>query len=203
VRTPEQQQSPAQRGFTLIEFLVVLAVVAIALGVGVPAFTAVAANQRMSTATNDLVVSLRAARSQALMRRAPVALCPTPDGAGACVAGGNLGLGWTVFVDRDDDGALDADEVVLERHGALPAELPAGLRTSDARVAFTDTGSLRQPPGGPVADFNLQLCDARGDADTGGGIAAGRWIQVSALGRQQLFRARADLQSDRNPLGGC
>ena len=183
--------------------MVALVVVAIALGIGVPVFTTMAANERMSSATNDLVTSLHGARSEALMRQAPIALCPTPDGAGACVGGGNLALGWTVFVDRNGDGSLDADDVILQRHAALHPELRDGLTTTPTALRFTDAGALSFDPGEPFTDYHIQLCDRRGDADTGGGIAEGRWIQISGLGRQQLVRTRATLQSDRNPLGGC
>ncbi|MBL8201716.1 MAG: GspH/FimT family pseudopilin [Chromatiales bacterium] len=183
--------------------MVALAVVAIALGVGVPMFTTLAANQRMSSATNDLVTSLHAARSEALMRRVTVALCPTPDGAGPCLDGGNLGLGWTVFVDRNGDGSISADDVILQRHAALPPEFTAGVTSTPADLRFTDSGALGFDAGAPFTDYHIQICDRRGDVDTGRGIAAGRWIQISALGRQQLVRTRADLQSERNPLGGC
>lgn len=183
--------------------MVALVVVAIALGIGVPAFTTMAANERMSSATNDLVTSLHGARSEALMRRVTVALCPTPDGDGACVDGGNLALGWTVFVDRLGDGSISADDVILQRHGALPPDFLEGVTTTPAELRFTDAGTLQFDPGEPFTDYNFQICDHRGDVDTGGGIAAGRWIQISGLGRQQLVRSRANLQSDRNPLGGC
>lgn len=183
--------------------MVALVVVAIALGIGVPVFTTMAANERMSSATNDLVTSLHGARSEALTRRAPVAVCPTPDGAGGCVEGGNLGLGWTVFVDRNGDGSISADDVILQRHGALDRGVRDRVTATPAGLRFTDAGTLRFEPGTPFTDFNIQICDRRGDVDTGGGIAAGRWIQISALGRQQLVRERSSLQSDRNPLGGC
>ncbi len=183
--------------------MVALVVAAIALGLGVPLFTTMAANQRMSSATNDVVTSLHGARSEALMRRAPVSLCPTPDGAGACVDGGNLALGWTVFVDRNADGAISADDVILQRHGALHPELRDGVTTTDAGLGFTDAGSLRIDPDAPFTNYDIQICDRRGDVDTGAGIAAGRWIQISPLGRQQLVRTRDDIQSGRNPLGGC
>lgn len=176
----------------------VLAVVGIALGIGAPLFATLAANNRMSSATNDLVTSLHAARSEALKRQVTVTLCPTPDGAGPCVAGGNLGAGWTVFVDRNADAAISADDVILQRHAALDGDLRNGVTATPAALMFTDAGSLA-----PLTDFHIQLCDHRGDADTGAGIAAGRWIQITQLGRQQLIRTQADLQSDQNPLGGC
>lgn len=181
--------------------MVVLGVVAIALGLGAPLFTTLAANQRMTAATNDLVTSLHAARSEALKRQVTVALCATPDGGGGCVDGGTLATGWTVFVDRNGDGAISADDVILQRHGTLSADLRDGVTTTPAAVVYNDAGGLVLDA--PLTDYHIQLCDHRGDADTGAGIAAGRWIQISRIGRQQLVRTRADLQSARNPLGGC
>ncbi len=182
--------------------MVVLGVAAIALGIGVPVFTAVAANARMSAATNDLVQSLHAARSEALKRQLPVALCATPDGSGPCVPFGNLGEGWSVFVDRNADGLIsNADDVILQRHGSLGPDLAGRVTATPVPLIYTPAGTLALDA--PASEFSVQLCDYRGDTDTGGGIAAGRWIHISQLGRQQLIRSRAGLQSRRNLLGGC
>ena len=90
-------------------------------GVGVPVFTTLAANNRMSGATNDLVTSLHAARSEALKRQVTVTLCPTPDGAGGCVAGRQPGYGLDRLRGRNADGAISGDDVILQRHAALEA----------------------------------------------------------------------------------
>lgn len=181
--------------------MAVLGVMAVALGLGVPLFTTLAANQRMSGGTNDLVQSLHGARSEALKRQAPVTLCATVDGAGPCVAGGSLGGGWSVFVDRNADGVISPDDVLLQRHGSLGRDLLEGVTRTGDDLMFTAAGTLALDA--PLAAIDIQLCDHRGDADTGRGTAAGRWIQITPLGRVQLARARTDLQSDRNPLGGC
>ncbi len=181
--------------------MVVLGVVAIALGLGVPVFNNVMASQRLSSATNDLVQSLHAARSEALKRQVTVTLCPTAGGSGPCLAGGSLGAGWSVFVDRNADGAISDDDVMLQQHGALGPDLEGGVTRTRAPLIFTAAGTLALDA--PLAGFDIQLCDHRGDASTGDGIAAGRWIQITPLGRPQLVRDRAELQSDRNPLGGC
>lgn len=182
--------------------MVVLGVMAVALGVGVPVFSAIAADSRMSSATNELLASLRAARSEAITRQARrVAICPTPDGAGDCVAGGNLGAGWTVFLDNDADGAISVDDVVLKRHAALEAtDLVGGLTISPSAddLAFNSKGELAD-----VGVIDIQLCDSRGDINTGGEVAAGRWIQIGKFGQPQLARKRDKVQSDGNPLGGC
>ncbi|MEZ5564473.1 MAG: GspH/FimT family pseudopilin [Gammaproteobacteria bacterium] len=200
------KQKLQERGFSLIELMVVLAVAAIALGLGVPAFTSVFANNRMSAATNDLVSSLHAARAEAITRQVTVTLCPTPDGATACVAGGNLAQGWTAFIDRNANATIDADEVVLQQHSGLSPELIAGFTTSPAGapgyISFAGDGAIGTPTL-PDSLRELQLCDSRGDVDTGGGVAAGRWIQLHATGRIELHRERTVIQGPRSPLGGC
>lgn len=183
-----------------------LAVAAIALGMGVPAFTALFANNRMSAATNDIVTSLHAARSEAIKRQVTVTLCPAVEGNGACLPGGSLASGWAVFVDRNADGAISADDVVIQSHAALPPELHAGLSANppDAPgyISFSGSGAVGTPTL-PDSLTDLQLCDSRGDVDSGGDIAAGRWIQIHPTGRLQLHRERSILQGPLAPLGGC
>ena len=184
--------------------MVALVVVAIALGIGVPVFTTMAANERMSSATNDLVTSLHAARSEAA--HAPRTGDPLPHSR------------WRRCLHRRRQPGARLDRVRGSQWRRLdqPATTSScsgtarsrpssgdGVTTTPADLRFTDAGTLRFDPGSPFTDFNIQICDQRGDVDTGRGIAAGRWIQISGLGRQQLVRTRAIIQSDRNPLGGC
>jgi hypothetical protein len=71
---------------------------------------------------------------------------------------------------------------------------------SAGRIAFSSGGTLR------VAESttDIQICDTRGDRDTGQGVAAGRWIRIQPTGQPEIRRLRADLQdTDINPLGGC
>lgn len=203
--TPVLQKEKEQSGFSLIELLFVLAIAAIALGIGVPAFSTIFANNRMTAATNDLVSSLHAARSEAIKRQVTVTLCPTADGAGPCLDGGSLASGWTVFVDRTGNATIDADDVILQRHAALPSQLHDGLTVNPAGgpgyTIFSGSGSVGTTTL-PDSLTDVQFCDERGDVDTGGGIAAGRWIRILPAGRLELQRDRTILQ-DRSPLGGC
>lgn len=199
-------QEEQERGFSLIELLFVLAVAAIALGIGIPAFATLFANNRMSAATNDLVSSLYAARSEAIMRQVTVTLCPTVDGDGPCLPNGSLASGWSVFVDRNADANISADDVVVQRHAALPSQLWDGLTVNPAAapayIIFSGTGAVGTAAL-PDSLTDIQLCDERGDVDTGGGVAAGRWIQIHPTGRLELQRDRDILQGARSPLGGC
>jgi type IV fimbrial biogenesis protein FimT len=168
------------------------------------------ANSRMSGAANDLVSSLHAARAEASARGRNVVLCASSDWDAerpSCDAGASLLAGWVVFEDADVDGAPGDAEPVLQVHGPLDAAIlgQAGSRADAGPPQF-----LSFRPGGPLQEIggnpsvrNIQLCDARGDHDTGGGRAAGRWIAISPAGRPALIDRVERLQGDANPLGGC
>ncbi len=96
----EQQQS----GFTLVELVVTMAVMAILLGVGVPSFIDVMKNARTSATYNSLIGSLYLARSEAVKSNLDVAICARASDA-SC--GTDWDNGWLVFIDTDTDGAVD------------------------------------------------------------------------------------------------
>ncbi|MCZ6761931.1 MAG: prepilin-type N-terminal cleavage/methylation domain-containing protein, partial [Gammaproteobacteria bacterium] len=54
------------RGFTLLELMITLLIAGIILSIGVPSFRGVMQNQRMTTATNEMVMSLNLAKSEAI-----------------------------------------------------------------------------------------------------------------------------------------
>jgi hypothetical protein len=199
-------------GFTLIELLALMMVLALALGIGVPAIVGMAANSRMSAAANDLVSSIFASRSEALTRSRTVTLCASANWDAAqpdCAAGGRLLDGWIVFQDTDMDGVVDPAEPLLQAHGPLHDSIRLQVRSGvdggpSEYASFQSDGSpIDNLPGLAPGVRNIQLCDARGNRDTGGGRAAGRWIAISPAGRPVLIDSVARLQDAANPLGGC
>ena len=78
------------RGFTLIEALVVVALVAIMLGIAAPSFVTFTAGQRVKTASFDFYAALTFARSEAIKRRQTVTVAPA--------SGSDWATGWTVSV---------------------------------------------------------------------------------------------------------
>jgi type IV fimbrial biogenesis protein FimT len=104
--------APRARGFTIVELMVSLAVLAILLTLAVPSFTNATLGARLSAYANDLLASTQLARSEAIKRNAPVTLCASSDGT-TCATSGNWRVGWIVRL---------ADGTVLQRQQALPAE---------------------------------------------------------------------------------
>lgn len=77
-----------QRGFNLIELLVVVTIAAILLGVGVPSFREFMAAQRVKNTAFDFAAALLLARSEAVKRNTAVSVDQ---------AGGNWQNGWNVM----------------------------------------------------------------------------------------------------------
>jgi len=99
-------------GFTLVELMVSLAVLAILLALAVPSFQNATLGARLSGYANDLLASTQLARSEAIKRNAPVTLCRSTDGT-TCATTGSWHVGWIVRL---------ADGTVLQRQQPLPSE---------------------------------------------------------------------------------
>lgn len=107
----------SQFGFTLIEVMVVIIIVAILLAVAAPGYRELVGNNRIVSEVYALRATLSHARTEALARRATVVVCPTADGA-ACADSDDWSTGYLAFVDTDGDGAADPtdpDEEVIQR----------------------------------------------------------------------------------------
>ena len=113
--------SMSQKGFTLIELMVTLAVLGVLLAVGVPSFADLIRNNRSQAAANELVSALNAARVEAVKRGKRVSLCPSVNGT-SC-SGTAWQSGWIVFVDTaaSDTSTPAVVGTILNRRTAMPS----------------------------------------------------------------------------------
>ena len=79
--------TPSNRGFTLIEMMVTIAVMAMLLMIAVPSFRNASLSSQLRSAANDFIASSNLARSEAIKRGSAVTLCVSADGS-TCAAGG-------------------------------------------------------------------------------------------------------------------
>lgn len=146
-------------GFTLIELMITLAIVAIVLAIGVPSFQGMMRDNRLATQTNTFLAALNLARSEAIKRGRRVTLCKSASGA-TCEGGGGYQQGWIVFVDPNDNAVVDAGEMILRVEGAMPGNLSlTGNSTVQSYVSYVGDGTSRLVGGGFQAG-TLTLCAA-------------------------------------------
>lgn len=128
-----RQGSQAHRGFTLIELIVTMAVLSIVLAIATYSFKDLLFQGRVTSAANELVGALNLARSEAVTRGVPVVVARI--GSDNSWAGG-----WNIFVDNDNDGALDSGEVELRIYPPLRGGVTATGSGSLASVSYRNTG---------------------------------------------------------------
>ena len=112
--------SPAsQEGFTLLECLVAVAIMAILTVLAVPGFRDLLVRRSVLVTADALVSDLRFARAEAIKRGTQVSMCRSANGS-ACSATGNWVDGWIVFVDRHTKGEVDPGDEVLRVQSRQP-----------------------------------------------------------------------------------
>lgn len=126
-------------GFTLIELIFTVAMVAILLTVGVPSFQEMLRSNRAVAQANMFMSTLNVARSEAVKRGVRVSLCSSSNQTN-CTGGTNWASGWIVFVDT---AATDTDDPVVGEVLRADSTLPGS-------PTFTGPQSIRYRPMGTV-----------------------------------------------------
>ncbi|MBO9662411.1 GspH/FimT family pseudopilin [Dokdonella sp.] len=201
---------PPASGFTLVELLVTISIVAILAALAFPSYREFSVRMTVTDNTNSLIGALNAARSEAVKRGRAAAVIAN---------GGNWNNGWQVVVAAEEDGGsiqdtpispgttaaeceayldnvVNADNTVslcVLHHDAL-AESYRVLASSDGgsaddEVVFSPTGALRGANG-----FDFSVCRPSSAADS----TQSRRIHVRTSG---LIESRRDTTGA--PAGSC
>lgn len=144
------------QGFTLIEMMMVVAMLGVLMIVGVPTYRGMMVTSEVVDTTNDLIVALKRARSEAMKRGRDVRVCSSVDGKACSGAAGNWIKGWLVFVDLDNDGQVDEGdgELVWVKQMDSKTQLTINPISAnfDAFVDYSYTGTLA---GGVAGGFYI------------------------------------------------
>ena len=175
-------KGPAQKGFTLIELLAALTVMGVLIVAAMPSFGALTLDKRITTQTNDFISALMLARSESLKRVRRVTVCRSANGTG-CTGLGGWEQGWLVFVDTDNDAAVDDGEDILRVHSALDGNNTLrGSTNMSGYISYVASG-FTQLTGGGLQAGSVALCDHRGHGEHA------RNIVVNATGRPRVETA--------------
>jgi len=165
-----------QKGFNILELMVVLAAASILLTVGVPSFRGVIMDNRLSNQSNSFVTSINSARSYAIRYQRNATICATANYSAAvpaCDVTTDWSDGWFIWVDKNRDSITDANEIISV-HEPLP---DTSTFSSTVASGFTYDARGFSVNGGD----NLTLCDNR----TG---ETGRSIRINNVGRTNVSR---------------
>lgn len=169
------------RGFTLIELMMTLAVAAILLGIAAPGFVSIIKNNRITTVTNDLLADLALARSEAAKRGQNVSICISSNGT-SCT-GTNWLDGRLVFSDTGTAGTIDGSDAIIR----VAESKGNGLTLSSS--GFANTGYIRYNAFGTVTTGNTNLGTFKICDDRTGNF--GRLVSITNTGRPYTQTAQS------------
>ncbi|SFM21079.1 GspH/FimT family pseudopilin [Halopseudomonas yangmingensis] len=166
-------ETSTNNGFTLIELLVALAILGLALGIGLPSLDRQIEQRRLDVSSTLLQGDLAFARQQALADNRAVTVG----------AAGGWQDGWRVFVDRDGDGRFGSGDLLLRSQSAQPVHI-TGNSSVAGYVRYNGLGES-QTFSGAFQAGTLLLCPAKE-------AVAGRSLVINRSGR---------VRSERLPAG--
>lgn len=124
------------RGFTLIESMVVVAILAILAALVVPRMQNFGARRAMSAALDTLAADYRFTRTEALKRSTTVTICRSTNQT-SCAGAGDWSVGWIVFVDAGTKGSVDTGDAILRVQGAVPGILSIGQSALTGTLGYS------------------------------------------------------------------
>lgn len=169
-------------GFSLLEGLIALTIMATLAATGGPAFSRLLAEQQATAAINQLAGTIHQARYLAVVHRHPTVLCPANKLR--CAARHQWHLGAILFADHNADGARQPSEPLLAKFAPLPTGDRVFWRS------FRNRSYLRFQPDGMTDWQNgtFTYCPANGD------LSLARALIVNTAGRIAMSR---DANGDR------
>ena len=174
-----------RQGFTLIELMLTVVLLAVVAAFAVPSFSTVVLNSRLTSQVNETSSLIAYARSEASkMADGVVTVCSSTDSA-SCSGNAEWETGWIIFQDMDGDRTIDSGDgdELLKVGGAL-----SGGNTLRIVDLTSDSGGFIQfasngfpVPSGTNNSGTLVVCDERGAPEA-------RAVVLNVSGQTRLGR---------------
>jgi type IV fimbrial biogenesis protein FimT len=175
-----------------MELMVTLSLAAVILSIGVPAFRDFGRNGRLTGAANEMLVTLIAARNEAVRRQMRTSFCPSaaPDDPLAVCADGAT-QGYISFVDANASCQREVGEELISNF-LTHSEILSNDNLSC--IGYAPNG-FRVPISGQPANARAVFCDKRGIAKLpdGSPYSYARGVEIVATGRAAVTRLYDEL----------
>jgi type IV fimbrial biogenesis protein FimT len=182
IKDPGNVKLTGQRGFTVLELMIAIALLAILLSVAVPSFIAAIQNNRLASQGNELITALQVARSEALKRSRPYAVCASDTSEASPTCDGSWEEGWMVVseaVGSQGSGSVTAVEII-RLWPAPPDEMTIESPNSETFVRYLERGDVDTSVGTFPINLEIRLDKCTRDS--------ARNVRVSATGRAVVER---------------
>lgn len=168
---------PIAMGFTLLEALVVVALLGILVSLAAPAMGDLQTKFRLQAQAEGFLDSLILARSEALRRQQRVSLCARASDS-ACDTTGQWNQGWLVFVDSNDNALRDPEEPLIENHAALPQGSMVASNSTVRRYFSYNSEGRSMAINGAFMAGTMRFCQPS--------KSAGWQVVINALGKPRI-----------------
>ncbi|MEO7065894.1 MAG: GspH/FimT family pseudopilin [Rhodanobacter sp.] len=158
------------RGFTLIELMVTLVIMAILMAFALPSFRDTIRRGHVSSSSNALLAALSYARSEAISRSQLVSMCASTDGT-TCSGSKAYELGWLVYTYPASTVAplnttYAAASATLLR--VTDAQTGVSIQSADTGVVtFGQQGQLDPTNTTPATTLKFVICSRTDSSGTG------------------------------------
>lgn len=122
-----------QRGFSIIELMVVIAIVGILAAIATPSFRNILATTRIKTASADIHLSLTRARSEAIKRNTNITVTAADAGWLA---------GWTITNDIETHAAIPGTAITISGPGTITFTPNGRATTNPIKISLTSTETV-------------------------------------------------------------
>ncbi|RRD57862.1 prepilin-type N-terminal cleavage/methylation domain-containing protein [Comamonadaceae bacterium OH2545_COT-014] len=184
---PRAPNRSRQRGFTLVELMVTIAIAAILLSLAAPSFLAFQRKAELTSLTNTLLAALNTARGEAMKRNSFAMLTP--------LEGTDWSSGWRIFVDRDLNKTFDAAKDLVVAEQAAPS---SSLTISAVGPAGQSAAFILYNGSGYALSDRATLTIRRNDVDRASESHYTRRIVVAPSGRTRSCRPADDTSCTEN-----
>jgi type IV fimbrial biogenesis protein FimT len=167
-----RQRASTRPGFTLLELMIVLAILSILFASALPELSNMLAGRQLRSVSADLLAAINDTRSQAIARRRVVTLL---------AQNGSWQQGWLIVIDANANRSPDEGEAVLFRHMPPSGRLLVRARFTDntapAYISYNAAGRSCRAAHPNAANFGTITLELAG---------AQRNIKINMQGRARL-----------------